>query len=115
MRKGVFFTMDAVFALYIAFLFMSTMMVLLESGKNYSNDSLTIVRLSRDVYEVKKYAPGLELPNVNITFVKTGSACDGKDYISSAIVLGYNDTAYDASWQSKSNVTTKFEKVCING
>jgi uncharacterized membrane protein YdfJ with MMPL/SSD domain len=111
MRKGIVFTMDAVYALYISFLIMSTLIIVLEANTNYSDDSLALARLSRDVYEVKKYDQVMKLPN----FVLNGSDCDGKSYIGSAIVFGYNDTANDANWQSKSNVTTKSEKVCLNG
>ena len=111
MKKGVVFTMDAAFALYISFLFMSMMIVILEANTNYSDDSLALVRLSRDVYEIKKYDSVMKLPN----FVLNGSDCDSKNNIGSAIVFGYGDTAHDADWQSRSNVTTKFEKVCFNG
>ena len=113
MRKGVVFTMDAVFALYLSFLIMSTLIIVLEANTNYSDDSLALARLSRDVYEVKKYDQVMKLPN----FLSNGSLCDDKSHIDvgSAIVLGYDDTAYDANWQSKSNVTTKSEKVCLNG
>jgi hypothetical protein len=113
MRRGVVFTMDAVYALYISFLLMSTLIIVLEANTNYSDDSLALARLSRDFYEVRKYNSTLILPS----FVLNGTDCDvpSKSYIGSALVLGYKDTAYDANWQSKSNVTTKFEKVCFYG
>jgi len=112
MRRGIVFTMDAVFALYISLLFMSTMLVLLETGRNYSDDSLALSRLSRDVYEVKRYVPDLMLPNENITFITTGSACNLYDSVGSAMILRYSDIQ-KKPWTSKSNVSMAYEKVCI--
>ena len=109
MKKGVFFTMDAVFALYIALLFLSTMMVLLEASKNYSYDSLALARLSRDVYEVRKYNPTVTLPD----FISTGSLCDNKEIVGSALVFDYKDIGYDAAWYRMAGISTSYEKVCI--
>jgi len=109
MKKGVFFTMDAVFALYIALLFLSTMMTLLEASKNYSYDSLALARLSRDVYEVRKYNSTATLPD----FILNGSDCDGKEIVGSALVFKYNDIGYDAAWSTRAGISTAYEKVCM--
>lgn len=109
MKRGVLFTMDAVFALYIALLFLSTMMVLLEASKNYSSDSLTLARISRDVYEVKRYNASLKMPG----FVLTGSDCSLKETVGSALVFNYNDIGYDAAWYTRAGVSTSYEQVCI--
>jgi hypothetical protein len=109
MKKGVFFTMDAVFALYIALLFLSTMIVMLEASKNYSYDSLALARLSRDVYEVRKYNESVSLPS----FLLNGSDCDNKEIIGSALVFNYNDIGYDAAWYNMAGISTAYEKVCI--
>jgi hypothetical protein len=109
MRKGIVFTMDAILALYIALLFMSIMMVLLETNQNYSNDSLSLARLSRDVFEVRKYNPSVTLPS----FIATGSACSGKGTIGS-VFLVYSDIQ-TSTWNTQSGPVPGSEKVCMNG
>lgn len=108
MRKGIVFTMDAAFALYLSFLIMSTLIIVLESNTNHSGDSLSLMRLAEDLYLVKKYNPSLTLPS----FIKTGSDCDGKDLIASAQNFVYGDIGNDDSWTTKSDVYTTSEKVC---
>lgn len=110
MRKGVFFTMDAVIALYLALVLMSVMMAMAESGKNYSEDSLSLARLSGDLYEVRKYDSTLKPPD----FIATGILCDGKELVGSALVLGYGDIER-VNWPVKADISTEYEKVCING
>ncbi len=109
MKKGVFFTMDAVFALYIALLFLGTMMVMLEASKNYSYDSLAVARIARDLYEVRRYNASISLPS----FVMNGSDCDSKEIVGSALAFNYNDIGYDSAWYGRSGVSTAYEKVCI--
>jgi len=109
MRKGVVFTMDAVFALYLSFLIMSTLMVVLEANTNYSDDSLALTRLAKDIYLVKKYDSSLKLP----TFIKNGSDCGSdKNLIASVQSFTYGDIQYDESWTKNSNVSRTSEKIC---
>jgi len=109
MKKGVVFTMDAAFALYISLLVMGTMMVLLEADTNYSDDPLALSRLAKDLYEVRKYDLTLNLPS----FIKKGSACDGKTLIAAVQNVTYRDIQYDDySWTTKSSVSITTDKVC---
>jgi len=110
MKKGVVFTMDAVFALYMSFLVMSTLIIILEANTNYSDDSLALTRLAKDVYLVKKYNPALTVP----TFLKTDILCDNsKDSIASVQSFAYGDIQND-TWNTKSGVSTTFMKVCYD-
>jgi hypothetical protein len=108
MRKGIVFTMDAAYAFYIALLVMSTTMVIPEAGTNYSDDPLALTRLTKDIYEVRKYNQELTLP----TFIKNGSACDGKPLIASVQSFAYDEIQYDSSWTTKSGVSKTSEKIC---
>ena len=107
MRKGVVFTMDAVFALYMSFLIMSTLLIVLEASTNYSDDSLALTRLAKDVYLVKKYNSSLTLP----TFIKTGSQCDSKDLVASVQNFDYDDIQND-TWTTKSSVLMSYQWIC---
>jgi len=111
MKKGVVFTMDAVFALYLSLVLMSTMMVLLEANKNYSEDSLALARLARDVYEIKRYNPSITLPS----FIKTGTSCDSSSSVGSARVLYYRDIQVSKDWIKSTYTGTTYEKVCVSG
>ena len=99
--------MDAVFALYISLLFMSTMMVLLESSNNYSEDSLALSRLAGDVYEVAKYAPITDLPS----FIANN--CDNAEEVGSAAIAAYGDIQ-NLTWTTKSAIILSPHKVCLN-
>lgn len=108
MKKGIFFTMDAVFGLYLSFLLMGTMIILLEANTNYSEDSLALARLAKDLSLVREYNPSLTLPS----FIKQGTDCAGKDLIASAPSFAYGDVQYDESWNRKSNIIITYETVC---
>ena len=111
MKKGVVFTMDAVFALYLSLLVMMNLMIFFESNKNYSDNSLALSRLSRDVFEVKRYAPSATLP----TFIKIGSpTCDLYSTVGSATVLSYGDIQA-GTLGAKSAISLASWKVCTDG
>ena len=108
MRKGVFFTMDAAFALYISLLVMSTLMIILEASTNYSNDPTVLMRLAQDVYEVKSYDPAARLPS----FIKTDIDCNSAEDIGSVQKFVYSDIGVDDSWTTKAGVYVTSQKVC---
>ncbi len=108
MKKGVVFTMDAVFALYLSFLIMSTLIIVLEANTNYSDDSLALTRLAKDVYLVKNYNSSLTLPS----FIKTGSECDSAKEVGSMQNFVYSDVQYDEAWTTRTSVYTTYQKVC---
>lgn len=109
MKKGIVFTMDSAFALYISLLIMSTLMVILEASNNYSGDPTALSRLARDVYEVKSYNSSVSIP----TFIKTGSACDPVSIseVGSTQNLVRDDIGTD-SWTTVSSVHATYQKVC---
>jgi len=100
--------MDAVFALYISLLALSTMMIMLEMQKNYADDPLALSRLARDVYEIKQIYPSAVMPS----FIST-TDCASKANIGSAMSVYYGDIGA-ANWNSKSNVYIGNTMVCVN-
>jgi hypothetical protein len=111
MRKGVFFTMDAVLAFYLALIFMSTFMFLIESSQNYTDDALSLQRLSRDICEVRQYDETSNLPD----FISPESECDNADSMGSALIFICADIE-EEDWQLQSEISTYSSGVwCING
>ena len=100
--------MDATFALYISLLVMSTLMIVLETSTNYSNDPTVLMRLAQDVYEVKSYDPAARLP----TFIKTDADCNLAEDIGSVQKFTYSDIGVDDSWTTKAGAYVAFQKVC---
>ena len=87
MRKGVVFTMDAVFALYVALLLLTTFFFMLEA-KQSSEDIFYLSRIARDVYEVNYSSEGtasIILPS------GLSTSCTGKNLTAVEPAVVYDD------------------------
>ena len=108
MRKGIFFTMDAVIAFYLALILLSTFLFLMESSQNYSEDFLSLQRLSRDVYEIQQYDDEISLPEF------LSDDCGEAYSVGSALIFTYEDIEL-GGWPQKSEILTYSSEVCIRG
>lgn len=96
MKKGIVFTMDAVFALYVALILTTTFFFMFEARQS-SEDLYHLSRLARDVYEVN-YSSGGTLTSITLP-AGLSTSCAGKNLtaVESAVVyktggnLGYQN------------------------
>lgn len=100
MRKGFVFTMDAVFAILLLLVMMTTVITLLEVHSKNLDGTLILSRLARDVYEMEYYESGVTLP----TWVYTGSECDNSENIVSERAVVY---------AGQGSLTTVVKRVCV--
>ena len=101
-KRGIFFTIDAVFALYIAMLLMTAFMVVLQTQEQTSDDLLKLSRLARDVHEIRKENPGAALP----TGFSEGAACGEGKTVGSAFILVYNE--------GSNNIVVSSQTICVS-
>ena len=100
MRKGIVFTIDAVFAILIMLIMMTTVVTLIEL-QSQGDDSLKLSRLSRDVYENRFYDPGFSPP----IWLLEGDKCSQARSVGSERAI-----VYAGSGQLSEVIT----KVCMN-
>jgi len=100
MRRGIVFTMDAVFAILILMVMMTTVITLLEIHSKNLDSTLALSRLARDVYEVEYYESGVTFP----TWISTGNECDNSENVVSERAVVY---------AGHGSLTTVVKRVCI--
>jgi hypothetical protein len=101
-KRGIVFSIDAVFALYIALLLVAAFVTVIQVQGQTNEDLLKLSRLARDIHGIRQDNPGAALP----TGFAEGSACDDAETVGSAFLLVYNNSA-DA-------VTVSSQRICIS-
>ena len=61
--KGVIYSMDTVFAIYIVLLAVSSFTIMYNYANTFDRADLRLSRLSRDAYNIHSTAPGLPFPD----------------------------------------------------
>jgi len=85
MKKAIFISIDAMIALLVVILLISTLSVL---TKKYDNNDLVLYRTARDYYEVKRVNFSATLPNG----FEQGTNCDSKSDVVIEKAFEYNKT-----------------------
>jgi hypothetical protein len=85
MRKGIFASMDAVMAIILTMIVISTAFAVLELTEQEDN-TLELSRLARDVYEVQYHETTAVLP----AWVKTDAECTNANEIATDGAFVYN-------------------------
>ncbi len=102
MKKAIVFTMDAVFALYIFLIVMSTYLFLLQAQPQ-QEDMLMLSRLARDGYEVEWW--GGTVDSTKFPWLAFDTACNNKKIVGSEEAIVYD---------SNGLLTTVTKRVCIS-
>jgi len=102
-QRGIMFSIDAVFALYIALILTTAFAVVLQAQEQTTDDMLTLSRLARDYYNIKEETPGAPLPGDLLQ----GAACNSNKVAGSALVFVYNPAT--------NQVETSSQVVCVSG
>ena len=82
--KGVFFTMDAAVAVLITLLVIASIVSVLMIA-NQPDESVSLSRLSRDIYEIKRVNP-----SASVNWIKQGVQCNSADDIGVEEAIYYN-------------------------
>ena len=85
-NKGIVYSLDAAFAVYLVLLSVLTFTVLFEYSNQDTFNELETSRLARDVYNIQQYSPGVKLPDE----IKFGDRCSKSLVVGSAFVLKYD-------------------------
>ena len=101
MKKGIVFSMDAMYAFYIVLLLMGVLVVMLETQSNSGKTFYDLSRVARDVYELK-YS-GQLIPG---SFGIIVNNCDDAKIIASTRALTYGDISPLGRAQVTENITT---------
>lgn len=89
MKKGVVFSIDMVFALYVTLLFSAALVVVLTQSQSSSIDVLDLSRIADDMQNIKQFDSSAAFPS-SLVF---DSNCDGKQLVGSAVSFKYNANA----------------------
>jgi hypothetical protein len=109
MRRGFVFSLDAVFALYVAMLAVTSFVILLEvhGQSGVSQTNVEMFRLARDVYEVRQYNPAATLPSW------LSESCSSAAYVGSVNAVYYKSISGNVG--TYAGIDVKNQKVCVVG
>lgn len=111
MRKGLVFTLDAAFALFLTMVMLAMFVYLMESYSQQNVDMLELSRMARDVRMIEKYS-GEKIPFALMDTMKMDSDCDSAKVVATSTGLGYGDIA-SGEWWTKSDVGISSNRVCL--
>jgi hypothetical protein len=102
--RGIVFTLDATFALVLVMIFAGTLFAMLE---NFSqpDESLTLSRLARDVYEIRHYGA-----TDTAAGVLEDDKCASAAQIGSAAAIVYGSISDNTK---QSGISTTSKRVCL--
>ena len=101
-KRGIIFSIDAVFALYIALLLMTAFLAIIQTQSQTNEDLLKLSRLARDVHEIRQQNPSASVP----PGFSEGATCDVADTVGSAFLLVYDETS--------NKVTISSQRICLS-
>ena len=101
--KGLVFSIDAVFALYIAILLTTAFVAVMQTQTQTNEDLLKLSRLARDIYQMRQHSPGAGLPSE----FSEGNNCNDAKTVGSSFIIVYNEDT--------NKVEAAYQKVCLSG
>ncbi len=111
MKKGLVFTLDAAFALFLTMVMLAMFVYMMESYSQQNNDMLELSRMARDVRMVEKYSGGT-IPFTLLDTVKRDSDCDSAKLVATSTGLEYGDID-SGEWWAKSDVGISSNRLCL--